>query len=996
MQSVVSVVTSLAGLFHDIGKATSGFQKRLQANCNSGAKPIFGADPIKHEYMSVLILEAWMQDQFGGFMKMDDERWLRVMADPEAFKRSLNKVFTKSRLVDEEFLSTLHAAPGAQSIRSLRLVSDTRHPDFVNSAIRYALMFLVVSHHKMPTNDFIRKKEIYPLLSEPYIDRSAKWGKGLWSAIPKGSKQLWDDSEAPWMQQVADIAGNILALLPALRERLGGHSVHGEAFLTAISHVGRTSLVWADFEVSSRKGDEPDNGWLDSAVGWANTVGDQRPGQRLDDHLIRVGQLAPDYVSKMSGAGVCLRREISALARMDLGEKFRWQIEAEQLLCDAPRDQGLLVMLMAGTGTGKTIGAARLMKAVSPDGMRFNVALGLRTLTLQTMDSYKQSLGLNDQEAALLMGCDVEKAIHAAKVDHAVDGASHGLDHVTEHMVVGSKTFSKLWEKLDVLESCPVVVSTIDSIIDSAISSRNTGVLTAARIASSDLIIDEIDSYSENDLVSVAKLVYLTGFFGRVPIISSATTTPEIAEMIFHAYRSGYSAGAAYRGAEDVVNVAWVSEEYAANQLCRDVLATSFQESHNKFAVNMTELLFKRRKKRKGDLLHLNDITKLETAFGIMERACVLLHRKNHEIDPQTGKRFSFGLVRLSTVESCKEFALYLKENSRLHGIELKICCYHSQQMVGYQHCYEALYNSILSRKPTSDGDPAIFDHAVARAILDNTDHPDVMLVMVSSPIEEVGRDHDFDWGIVEPTSLRAIIQTIGRILRHRDIYVDQTNVLLLSTTLRAIKFPFAKQFFAYPGPETPNKIDNTIFENFTKSTRAMIDLTCVRDGMDARECLLPLDMIKSKLAQREREVQRLHFWPSKNASGNKNASSYFDQPVLRFGCSHNEEFPFRGNNESVSYAQLGERRWTLEVNGKLMHGNYSENLTELNNDSSIWLYVPTAGEVDKRYRAVFGSLTNDEYRSMMYVFSVNKYENEGVPKVGYSIQSGAFKINER
>ena len=44
------------------------------------------------------------------------------------------------------------------------------------------------------------------------------------------------------------------------------------------------------------------------------------------------------------------------------------------------------------------------------------------------------------------------------------------------------------------------------------------------------LLIDEIDSFSPKDLHDIARLVYLTGLFGRKVVISSATVPVELAE----------------------------------------------------------------------------------------------------------------------------------------------------------------------------------------------------------------------------------------------------------------------------------------------------------------------------------------------------------------------------------------------------------------------------------------------------------------------------------
>ena len=42
------------------------------------------------------------------------------------------------------------------------------------------------------------------------------------------------------------------------------------------------------------------------------------------------------------------------------------------------------------------------------------------------------------------------------------------------------------------------------------------------------------------------------------------------------------------------------------------------------------------------------------------------------------------------------------------------------------------------------------------------------LFIVLGSPVTEVGRDHDYDWAILEPASLSSYLQSIGRVLRHR------------------------------------------------------------------------------------------------------------------------------------------------------------------------------------------------------------------------------------
>src|SRR5690606_12584157 len=65
-----------------------------------------------------------------------------------------------------------------------------------------------------------------------------------------------------------------------------------------------------------------------------------------------------------------------------------------------------------------------------------------------------------------------------------------------------------------------------------------------------------------------------------------------------------------------------------------------------------------------------------------------------------------------------------------------------------------------------------------------------------------VGRDHDYDWAVVEPSSMRSLIQLAGRIRRHRIGEVTTPNLLILDTNLRFYERSPNKAAFCKPGFE--------------------------------------------------------------------------------------------------------------------------------------------------------------------------------------------------
>ena len=75
---------------------------------------------------------------------------------------------------------------------------------------------------------------------------------------------------------------------------------------------------------------------------------------------------------------------------------------------------GFFAVNMASTGCGKTYANAKIMRILSKDceSLRYILALGLRTLTLQTGDEYRERIGLDNSELAVLIGSQAVMDLH--------------------------------------------------------------------------------------------------------------------------------------------------------------------------------------------------------------------------------------------------------------------------------------------------------------------------------------------------------------------------------------------------------------------------------------------------------------------------------------------------------------------------------------------------------------------------------------------------------
>ncbi len=121
--------------------------------------------------------------------------------------------------------------------------------------------------------------------------------------------------------------------------------------------------------------------------------------------------------------------------------------------------------------------------------------------------------------------------------------------------------------------------------------------------------------------------------------------------------------------------------------------------------------------------------------------------------------------------------------------------------------------------------------NSVIRQHLTESSAKHIIFIVVATPVEEVGRDHDFDWAVVEPSSYRSFIQLAGRVLRHRNKIITQPNLALMQQNLRALRNK--KVAFCYPGYESLN--DNNKRQLLTHDLAQLIDIENLAERIDAQ-----------------------------------------------------------------------------------------------------------------------------------------------------------------
>ena len=189
----------------------------------------------------------------------------------------------------------------------------------------------------------------------------------------------------------------------------------------------RLSLMLGDHYYSSQDADQK---WKTPLSLFANTDRKTKKfKQALDEHLYGVAKnaLRINYLLPLFETELPLAHNIKALRKLS-PKPYHWQDKAvksikawrEHLPESSPIEKtGFFTINMASTGCGKTFANAKVMQALSEDlnSLRYVLALGLRTLTLQTGDEYREKIGLNDSELAVLIGSKAIQKLHQRNKD---------------------------------------------------------------------------------------------------------------------------------------------------------------------------------------------------------------------------------------------------------------------------------------------------------------------------------------------------------------------------------------------------------------------------------------------------------------------------------------------------------------------------------------------------------------------------------------------------
>lgn len=801
----IRLLARLAALLHDLGKASVAFQERLHSKHD-------GRNRYRHEWVSLRLFLAFVG-------KDDDEAWL-------------------TRLASE---GTDNAPDWTAPSRYLRDGVDIGiecHPFRLTTQapLAAAIGWLIVTHHRLPVipvtkadgsgQDWLGKRA--GCFEMAWLETPLASVAHHWNEIDQGSTPA---QAAPYWQ----LAGELPVVSPAwsaparrvAKALLELRSKRDTDWLDNpfVMHLARLCLMLADHHYSSLGVDK--HGMpvaerqqfvqRDQAV-FANTTHDANRqtvlNQSLLEHLLGVGHSA----SLIAHALPNFERHLPRLAnhrglrKRSADTRFSWQDTAFDVaagLREAAREHGAFIVNMASTGCGKTLANARILYALADPqlGMRVSYALGLRTLTLQTGRSYRHDLDLGDDELAVLVGGSASRALfehYEAKAETSGSASTQALIEEDSHVLYeGNEADHPLLSRalanpeIRKLISAPMLVCTVDHLAPATESLRaGRQIAPMLRLMSSDLVLDELDDYDLNDLPALTRLVHWAGLLGARVVLSSATLPPALVEGMFMAYRAGrghYQRNRGHHGGgEDPpvdVPCLWTDEFNTQTETVAD--AARFAAAHGRFVERRVGKL------RSAEPLRLAELLPIATGAGQPERrmhvrgfaegireACVRLHHDHAQADPDTGKRVSFGLVRMANIDPIFEVARMLCVSAMPPDTRLHLCVYHARFPLLQRSAIEAMLDATFNRRR----EDAVWQLRHVRHALDMHPETNHLFVVLASPVCEVGRDWDADWALAEPSSMRSLIQLAGRVQRHRRRPPRTPNVLVFESNLKGIE----------------------------------------------------------------------------------------------------------------------------------------------------------------------------------------------------------------
>lgn len=817
---VLQFICVVSSAFHDLGKFNNFFQSKLKIKTPT-------ADPFRHEYISCKIIEACIH--------LYNNQWYNCLLSNKINVKDVESYFRKQ--FENSKIHTI----------------DTKSFSIVEKLICY----LILSHHRLPTPNIALITDIVDYINfDDAIQALSKDDFGynntnVSDSLKERQKECFIFSYGISLNYIDNIDKNYSRdLILRITQQLKNYNeievklnnlIKNPQNIHLLLHIARNVLMLADHKFSSTSSQNI-NIERNMSICYANTKEQFNENenklikvynQTLIEHLSGVSKTAEEILQWIPFFKDRMPYTINNYIqeKVQSTSPYYWQQKAcDVIKKERANNKVFFVCNVASTGKGKTIANAKIMNAISKH-LRYSLCVGLTTLVEQTTKSYKD-IGFNEKDLCMCIGADEKTELHNVLSDidkfnqseYDLDSISSSTDLMYKqnymeeeyNQYINEKYFDVLFGKTKNTNKYsnflwkPILVCTIDFLMNITQTIKGgKHLLPSYRLMSSDLIIDEIDDFSIVDLRAILSLAYMTGMYGKNLIISSATISPYLAKCFQRVHLLGLNSynlmfGSDYKNQQCVI--------------CDENIAIS--TSSNNFNAKLISFMKKRITflksqpiKRKGKVALIPNVTSnadnnIFMFNNTIKDSIVELHSNNHLIDTTTNKKVSIGCVRVNNVNPCVNVTKFLTTQSD-DTHDIFVMAYHSRQILLVREVQEDYLQSVLNRKgQTIEG---TFDFSLDKRYTEmyndikNSQKDNVIFVLVATAVEEVGRDHDFDWCVIEPSSLRSVVQMCGRVHRHREQVNDiaHENVHILQYNINFLSNSNNKPCFVCPGIES-------------------------------------------------------------------------------------------------------------------------------------------------------------------------------------------------
>lgn len=727
------------------------------------------------------------------------------------------------------------------------------------------ILFLTLTHHRLPekTNEIsndLGEMVLSTYVNEKYFDYYKYYFKIFLTCHKKDDNEFLHSKN--WNTLVTESCLKLNNLIKE-NKNLNNIETKESIFEYTINHA-RLSLIISDYLESKEKNvasTEREREIIKNNISIANieTFGNSydsegkknlKPADSVTEHLMKVGKgsynIIPDilidsykntnhysFITKKDRDNFIAEKEKEYSENKKIGnlERFNWQYDTmNELKMEKYRNKPFFGISVAGTGSGKTNANFLTMMALD-DNPRFTCGLGLKTLTLQSYNAYQENEEIKDA-TALFVGSSLDSELEkqdstkTIEINETESGSSTEKlmdnDHFKIFEIKKTDNFYKFDENKDYkdwfkildkkaqrLIHAPIAVMTIDNIAKGVQHGRGHNTLNMNRTMTSDLILDEIDDYSLNDMATIMKLVYLTGLSGRKVLLSSATVNEVIVHTLFDAYISGLKKRAIFFEKEFEFGCGLISQYSEINkfEFYKSNDDVDFKKTYSQFLDNLESTIkdeknivnITKTQRNKIEFVDLqknnNNICIENNSFkNILEKSLDYSQKfytkiKTNEIE----KNLSIGFVRFNNIKYSQKFCKYiLKTLDSSLDTKILVLNYHSKMMGIDRYLTEDFLNNLLKRKQVSndmysiENFPNLKEHILYEKIKEFKEKNIVVLVS-STNILEVGRDHDYDWAILEFQNTKSLIQSMGRVRRHRTIESNEPNIAIMTDHLKVL-----------------------------------------------------------------------------------------------------------------------------------------------------------------------------------------------------------------